>query len=312
MLNSLGINFSGDSIFFTELSSEAGIIKLENAEELKTDFSFEEELYKHKSNTRELTNISGEIQNYLNRRNLQNVHISAAMGTSQAFLITLPVDFSGGKQALNSKIYWELSNYFPDNYNDFIINTYRMNSILPCKDSDEFLIIAVPKNSLEFIKRVFGICHAELKLVDIDHFAAENAFRINYSEQAGDKNILLIGLKKGRVDYGFISDKKYKFYGTSKYSSDPEFNLSIIRKINSLLASPKFQKGVDVIYLYGNEISLDTVESLRKSGLAEVEIMNPFESINASDKFLKDEDLRKNSYRFAASCGAALRNLAVN
>src|ERR1700686_1830011 len=104
------------------------MIKLEHTEAVKTEFSFEDELYKHKSNTKELTNISGEIQHYLNRRNVSGADISVTIGASQAFLITLPIDYSEGKQALNSKIYWELSNYFPDNYNDFVINTYRLNS----------------------------------------------------------------------------------------------------------------------------------------------------------------------------------------
>jgi len=308
---SLGINFSGDNIFFTELVSEAGNIRLEHVEEVKTEFNFEDEFHKHKSNTKDLTNISGEIQTYLNKRSITGSEVSVTIGASQAFLITLPIDYSEGKQSINSKIYWELSNYFPDSYNDFVINTYRLNSVLPCKYSDEFLIIAVPKNSLEFVRRIFKMCNTTLKVVDIDHFAAENAFRLNYSEYSEGKNILLIGLKKGSVDYGYITDKKYKFYSTSKYYSEPEFNLSIVRKLTSMMNSSNFKNGVDTIYLYGDDIKDDTVDALKKLDKAGVEIINPFQNITASDIFLKDEELRKKSYRFAPSCGVALRSLAT-
>ena len=312
MSKSLGISFSGNNIFFTELASDSAGIKLEHVEEVKTDFNFEDEFHKHKSNTKDLTNISGEIQSYITKRNITDSDISVTIGASQAFLITLPIDYSEGKQSINSKIYWELSNYFPDSYNDFVINTYRLNSVLPCKYSDEFLIIAVPKNSLEFVRRIFKMCNVNLKVVDIDHFAAENSFRMSYKAGAQGKNILLIGLKKGSVDYGYICDKKYKFFSTSKYYSEPEFNLTIVKKMNSMLNSGLLKNGIDTIYLYGDEVREDTIDALKKLDKADVEIINPFENIAASDLFLKDEDLRKKSYRFAPSCGVALRSFHSN
>ncbi len=309
---SLGISFSGSNIFFTELTNESGKIKLEHVEEVKTDFNFEDQFHKHKSNTKDLTNISGEVQNYMVRRNITDSEISVTISTSQAFLITLPIDYSEGKQSINSKIYWELSNYFPDNYNDFVINTYRLNSFLPCKNSDEFLIIAVPKNSLEFIRRIFKLCNVNLKVIDIDHFAAENSFRINYPEFAEGKNVLLVGLKKGWVDYGYITEKKYKFYSSSKYNSDAEFNLSIVKKVGAMLSSDSFRNGVDTIYLYGDDVKNDTIEALRKLNKGNVEVINPFQNIAASDMFLKNEELRKKSYKFAPSCGVALRSMQLN
>ena len=309
MERSLGISFSSNQICFTELSADSGKIKLDNAEAVTIDFDFEDDFYKHKSSQKDLSSISGEIQNYLTRRNLSGIDIALTIGTPQAFLITIPLDYSEGKQSINSKIYWELSNYFPESYNDYVINTYRLNSVLPCKQSDEFLIIAVAKNSLEFIKRIFKICNLNLTLVDIDHFAAEHTLRKNYANEIEGKNVLMVGLRNGRVDYGYIADKKYKFYAYSKYYSEPEFNLSLIRKINSLMSSEKLRDGVDTIYLYGDEIKEDTIEALRKIENTSLVMVNPFENISASDLFLKNEVLRKSSYMFASSCGVALRVL---
>jgi Tfp pilus assembly PilM family ATPase len=308
----LGISLSSNQICFAELAEEDSGIKLENAEAVSVDFDFEDELFRHKSSQKDLSSISGEIQNYLTRRNISNVEIAVTIGTPQAFLLTIPIDYSEGKQSLNSKIYWELSNYFPDSYNDFVINTYRLNSVLPCRESDEFLIIAVQKNTLEFVKRIFKMCNLNLALVDIDHFAAEHAVRRSYSEDITGKNILMVGLRNGRVDYGYICDKKYKFYAYSKYSSEPEFNLSIVRKIKSLLETPELSSGVDAVYLYGDDIKEDTIASILKSAKVRLEIVNPFESIQASDLFLKNELLHKSAFKFAPSCGVALRMLSKN
>jgi len=308
---SLGISFSGGSIFFTELYSDSVNIRLDNVEEVKVDFDFEDEFQKFKSSQKDLTNISSEIEKYITKRNAAECSVSLAISTAQAFLITLPIDFSEGKQSLYSKISWELSNYFPDNYNDFVINTYRLNSVLPFGSSDEFLIIAVTKNSLEFVKRIFKICRIELALIDIDHFAAEYALRNSYPEKMRNKNVMMVGLKSGRVDYGYITDKKYRNYAYSKSGSETEFNLNLVRKINSLLESKRFRPGLDRLFLYGNEVKEDTVEALKKIDGVNAELINPFVNIGASDLFLKDESLRKTAYRFAPSCGAALRSLSL-
>lgn len=309
MSTSLGIGFSGRRIYFTELVGERSAPKVDHIHSIDMDFNFEDELGKYKSSQKDLTNISAEIRTYLGTRNLNIDKAALTISASQAFLIILPIDLSEGEQSINSKIYWELSNYFPDNYNDYVVNTYRLNNVLPCKNSDEYLIIAVPKNTLEFVKRIFKLCSLELSMVDIDHFSAENSLRANFGDKLAGKNILLAGIKEGRVDYGYISNKKYKFYTHSRYYSDTEFNLALTRKITGLISVEPILKKVDAIYLYGDDIKEDTLEALRKMGNAPVEILNPFESISATDLFLKNDSIRKTAYKYSASCGAALRNL---
>lgn len=70
MNTTLGIGFSSGSIYFTELVNDSGIPKLEHVETASVDFDFEDNFSRHKSSQKDLANISGEIQNYLLRRNL--------------------------------------------------------------------------------------------------------------------------------------------------------------------------------------------------------------------------------------------------
>lgn len=308
----LGIGFSSNNIYFTEIINDTGVPKLEHVEAVKVEFDFEDDFSRHKSSQKDLTTISGEIQNYLTRRNTGVDKVSVSIGTSQAFLVSVPIDYSEGRQSLNSKIYWELSNFFPDNYNEFVINTYRLNNVLPCRNSDDYLIIAVHKHTVEFIKRIFKICNLNISVIDIDHFAAEHSIRKNYETRMEGKNVLLIGLKRGRIDYGFLQNKKYKYYAYSKYSSDVEFNLSLQRRLGSLFSKEPVSQGVSAIFLYGDDIREDTVDALRKLNKAPVEIINPFENIKATDMFLKNDELRKISYKYAASCGVALRTFSTS
>lgn len=310
MNKSLGIGFSGNRIYFTEISGIKDSFKVENTESVKVDFNFEDDLGKFKSSQKDLTNISSEIRTYLSKRNIDYTKAALTISSSQAFTLILPVDYSEGRQSINSKIYWELSNYYPENYNDFLINTYRLGNVLPCKNSDEFLVIAVTKNTVEFVKRIFKICSLELSVIDIDHFSAENSLRVNLGEKLKGKNIMLIGFKNGRIDYGFIENMKYKYYTHSKYYHETEFNLSLTRKIRSLYSAFPLYNRLDSVVFYGDEIKDDTIEAVKKMNIAEVTVLNPFDNISSSDLLLKNDNLRKTPYIYSAACGVALRNFS--
>lgn len=310
--STLGINFSSRYILFTELTGNTDSLKLNHTESVEIDFDFEDELSKYKSNQKILSNISFELQKYIAKRNIKFDNISLSVGSSQAFMIILPIDFSEGKQSLHSKIYWELSNYFPDNYNEYIVNTYRLNSVNPNSTSDEFLLIAVHKFTIEFLKRIFKLANLELSVIDIDYFSAEHSLRNSYSDEISHNNVLLIGLKKGRIDYGYLSEKKFRYFTYSRYYSEPEFNLSLVRKVNSILSSGHITNKIDSIYLYGENIRDDTIFALSKIQGIEITAINPFENMQASNEFIRNEDLRKHAFRYTASCGAALRGFSAN
>jgi len=307
--NTLGISFSGDTIYFSELSYREGLLRLEKAGHTKAGFDFSNDFSQFKSSQKEILNISSEIKNFLNSNNITTDNVSVSIGAEQAFIIILPLKYNEGRKSLNSRIYWELSNYFPETYTDYVINTFRMNNVLPSKDYDDFLIIAMHRHTIEFVKRIFKMADINLGFLDIDHFSAENSLRKNYENKLIGKKILLIGLKKRRIDYGYIDNGKYKYFAYSVSKSDNEYNLSLMRKIKSLLHTDPVSGGVDGIFLYGNEINQDTLNAVKDLAVAEVEIINPFECINASELLLADREFRKSSYRFCVSSGVALRKI---
>jgi hypothetical protein len=116
-------------------------------------------------------------------------------------------------------------------------------------------------------------------------------------------------LKSARIDFGVISDKKYSFYTYSRYNTDIELNLSLVRKLNSLLGERLSKLNIHDVILYGDDIKPDTIDALKKIPGVKPVVMNPFENINSSALFLKDEALRKKSYLYAPSCGVAYRGL---
>jgi len=95
----------------------------------------------------------------------------------------------------------------------------------------------------------------------------------------------------------------------STYSSDIEFNLSIVKKLTSVFERQKKIPGVDAIYVYGHDIQENTIEAIRKLDIAPIEILDPTTGLDSAELLLKNDKLRKNAYKFSASTGAALRCL---
>ncbi len=95
----------------------------------------------------------------------------------------------------------------------------------------------------------------------------------------------------------------------SRYYNETEFNLNLIRKLNSIINNELIAGKVDGIYFYGDDIKEDTFSALEKNDLGPFMLLNPFECFTASEVFLKNSTLRKNFYSFAPGCGVALRNI---
>ena len=67
--------------------------------------------------------------------------------------------------------------------------------------------------------------------------------------------------------------------------------------------------GVDAIYIYGQDIQENTLDAIRKLGIAPVEIIDPTNGLDSAELLLKNENLRKTAYKYCSSTGAALRCL---
>ena len=105
-----------------------------------------------------------------------------------------------------------------------------------------------------------------------------------------------------------IENRKYKNYMYCKYKSDVDFYLNMSKKLNSVFNIQTKKRGIDHIYLYGDDINNNTFEAIKKLEKAPVEIMNPFYGVSAAELLLNDDRLRKNAYKYSSACGAALRS----
>lgn len=227
-------------------------------------FSINDDSY-FKKNKDEAVNIFSDKLNSLSYPEAANSEnsVNVLIDTSLTFLNVLPVDFSEDKKSIYAHILWELSNYFPDTYKDYIINYYRLHNNYLSENIDEILLIAVDKNKIEAIKNLCNGNGIRIRNIDIDQLAAEKCLKENYATEFENRNILLIGCKNNRLDYSFFLNGKLKYY---------DFQITSKTNISSfLLKQTEFfnlmpgNAGIEKVFLYGGDKSVSVRDFFSKA-----------------------------------------------
>ena len=142
-----------------------------------------------------------------------------------------------------------------------------------------------------------------LNIIDIDQFSTEKTLITNYPEIL-EHEIVLFGLRKNGVDASLIHNGAMTDYRAFHYNGDSSPTKPIMEYLKYL--KQKDTETPAAILLHGIDIAPDLVVSLRTTtGIKQTLAMNSFRKVRASDKLPKP--FIKESYRFAAAIGLALR-----
>ena len=122
-MSSLAVGFSGNSIRLAAISEDK---KLTYISELETDFDFDREIPLHFNDQHLINELSSVIAEKIKKvPNIDNHGLSILVNTAQTFCTVIPLDMDGEEQIVSSNILWDLSMYFPEEYENFNVNYYR-------------------------------------------------------------------------------------------------------------------------------------------------------------------------------------------
>ena len=227
--------------------------------------------------------------------------ISYALPTNPLFIHTFPVDPTLEGDELKEYLAWELKQYFPDaGPKDFITDAH----VIPSKDKEarRTFMVGVRRGIVSFLQKVTAGLKLKLQIIDIDHFSSEKTFKANYPELKKEIAVLF-GVGKSGVDASVV-----KHHELVDYRSYPNASASLGTTIAHYLKYVKEQDDVEKfagLYLHGNHIPSGTLASLKSETGVETVTLNAFRKLTAASTV--DKTLLKESHRFAAAIGLALR-----
>ncbi|RPI06281.1 MAG: hypothetical protein EHM64_03490 [Ignavibacteriae bacterium] len=250
----------------------------------------------------QLGTFVSEMKSLIKQQKITAENISFALPPDPMFINIIPVDPGLKGKELAQYLQWEMNQYFPEaSPKEFIIGADGLP--LESKNAQQTFMVAVRRGVALFLQKAVAGMKLNLNIIDIDQFSTEKTLITNYPEIL-DHEIVLFGIRTNGVDASLIHKGAMTDYRAFHYNGDPNPEKPIMEYLKYLK-----QKETDTpaaILLHGSDIAQSFVVSLRTTtGVKQTLAMNSLRKIRAADSLSKP--LMKESYRFAAAIGLALR-----
>jgi Tfp pilus assembly PilM family ATPase len=226
------------------------------------------------------------------------------------------VEIPNGEDNIIDAIQWEMEQYLIHPLEEYLLD---YQSLGPNQDETArtYLAAAFRRSEVERFTHIMEQSGCNLAVMDLDVFAAQNVFEVNYPEKLPLKTFLIkadshvvkcIRTQNGHF-LGFESTPVDRSFMTSASEAKNEIVLGVVNQIR--LALDKAQDawgGVDQIVLCG-DLALDTEfrEMLEANMPTEVLHLNAFKEINFALSPEKSAVFMPSAPQCAGAVGLALR-----
>jgi Tfp pilus assembly PilM family ATPase len=298
----VGVSFLRGKIQLAEVEHKRKKITVTALAERNTSLDFAKVGANLSANNPQVNTFAHELREILKQQKVSTEFISFALPPDPVFINIIPVDPSLTGKDLAQYIQWEVEQYYPyATPKEFINDSHG----LPIENggAQQTFMVAVRRGMVAFLQKAVGILKMKLSIIDIDQFSTEKSLIINYPEIL-DHDIVLFGLRNGGVDASLIHNGEMTDYRSFLYKNEPDPVVPILEYLKYL--KQKDNSTPEALLLHGSEVAKDLILSLRTStGIKQTLALNVFRKVKAGDKLLPP--LVKESYRFAAAIGLALR-----
>lgn len=296
------------------------------------------------SEQREILNpqtVVAAIKDACAKARLTSKEVCTSVGGAGVIIKNITVNVADIKE-LNDQVLWEAEQYIPFDINDVALDFEITREVT--KEQFDVLVVAVKKDLLDQICNAVESAKMKLNVVDVESFALQNCFEVNY-DMPSDHAVLIadigaMGTKTIICSGGNPLFTKDSPYGGMMVSQEiqrelklpsmldaealktsgnlPQEVSEIIARTSHMLGS-ELKKSIDFysassvgppvteVYLSGGTArSPDIQEIIREYVGVPVEFLNPFERIQGGTKASPDflESIARES---AVAVGLALR-----
>jgi len=250
-------------------------------------------------------------------------------------------------EELEDQIHWEAEQYIPFDINDVNVDFQILDTDEQDLSKMNVLLVASKKDIINDYLAVFAEAGLKLVVVDVDSFAVQNAYEVNYG--AGEEvvalvnlgaNIMNLNIVKGGVSlftrdvqmggslyteeiqkqFGLNSEQAELKKLTAGNSEDPRLR-EILGRVNETISlemrrsldfynSTAGEERISKVYLAGGAAqTAHLVEAVQQKLALPVEILNPFLRIAVSEKEFDTGYLQEIGPQMAVAVGLATRRL---
>lgn len=225
--------------------------------------------------------------------------LSIALDSSILSMTTFPMEIGLTRAESYEQTAWELSQYHPDLAPSAFVTDTHVLMHDPDERWSQVLSVAVRRDDVSLFRTAASRLGLTLHVVDVDHFSADTALRVNYPDTRR-RFLALVGIKESRLDISMI---RYGSMESYSYCIADSFK-EIVDQVGAL---SREAKGIHSITVYGTYLDKELLVEIRRASSLLVEALNPLRHVRVTDSLRLAHHLSVPSYRFAAAVGVALR-----
>jgi len=311
----LGVVLKDEKIKLIEVESTTGNqFRINKIVESKLDFPFSinnirEEKY--------FSEYADELHSLINRHGFSSRRAAFSISDNLVFIKKYPYDNDLQSEELVDQVDWETKQFLFSIDDEYIIDFQKL-VFSKSSSMSEMIIVAVRESAINYIKKIFAKANIKLNYVDADIFAAIRAIEKNYECRKGELYALICieqdGIQFTILNSGEFFSTHHEVLKTKSESSSLIMNDEIIKTISKelrriILDNKLGEKIEDFnrIFLYGDLVQDDVLESLQNSYNVRIDRTNPFRRLRFAHNVSVDENIWSRPETFTVCVGAALR-----
>jgi type IV pilus assembly protein PilM len=127
--------------------------------------------------------VVGAIRSLMSERRIKEKEVAISISGHSVIIKKIEMPLMGGDE-LQEQVRWEAEQYIPYNINDVEMD-YQILRRRPTEGLMDLLLVAAKKDEIEDYMSAARDAGLKVSVIDIDSFAMQNAFEINYPEIQG-------------------------------------------------------------------------------------------------------------------------------
>lgn len=301
--NHAGFTITGSKLQIVEVVFNATEFKIENVDEAY----FNEPLnFEYDKETKITSMLQSAFDELLIRKNLISQNISFTLPFEAFYSIQIPYDNTLLHNDLMEEFKWEISLLYPFvNPNELVIQYFEIEKN-PVLTQQSVIVFAIPRKFIQIISNFCKENKLNLKFIDNSHIAAGRVLSLN-------ENFFNVGVTLSIYLTHKIVSLIFSFEGKPVYYKLIPINNAneIVEKIEEELIPkeefPVSKNALDAVYITGEELSKNLVESLQNNLGIEIQYINPFEKLNSNIRITESKYFSEKYNSFTSAAGVAFR-----
>jgi Tfp pilus assembly PilM family ATPase len=311
----VGIVLKDDNFKIVEVESSTGNqYRINKITESKLDFPFNIQAIQSQDHVSE---IAEKIRSTIDSMGFRTNRTILTIPNDFVVIKKYPVDNEFSDEEIIDQVDWEIKqfSYSPDD--EYIIDFSRLNSSKTTQYK-EIMVVAVRESIIKYIKDIFLKANIKLKIIDADVFAAIRAINNNYECREGDISAL-VNIQNNGIQFILIDSGDYfsssqvplnlESIASDVHKSDDIIKI-VTKELRKIILDNKLGEKIEDlsrIFLYGDLVLDNVLESLQNMYNVRIDRANPFRRLRFAPNVSVDEYIWSRPETFTVCVGCALR-----